>query len=747
MVVSWLDRPDKTEEAKSTFEEIPDCVYASKLLGSLGQLEFMACDCGEHWLAKLNKNMACGELLDCINRVTLVECVNGKLGCGDNCRNQRFQNHQYAPIQVFDTDNKGYGVRAKESLKKGTFIYEYIGEVIGEEDFRKRMVEYDQANMKHFYFMMLTLTAFIDATRKGALSRFCNHSCNPNAYVDKWVVGRKLRMGIFAKRDIEKGEEITFDYNVDRYGAQSQPCYCGEANCIGFMGGKTQTDAALLLPDGIAEALGVTSKQERQWLRENKHLRKEQQWDDDTVNRHFIEQVEVKPLENDFEVLKVMSALMKTTEEPLARKLIQRIYITEDSDLQMAVMRFHGYKTFLSILKQFADDQNLVHMVLSILLKWPRVTKNKISSSQIEDVVLKFADTTSDADIQTTAKELLTEWSKLQMAYRIPKSKAGSLVSFFDRNTRLPLEDVAENLLAREALDPPANANEPEVALPENWAVAIDPNSDKRYYYNRITKETRWDPPEAAPAVPLGPKRLQKKEEHGRREREQRPKERERGREMRDEERRLQQERELRQNQLQQREQEIRAMIEKAQEEAQRKQEEEEQRKREKREKLKAKLGHHKLDLLLLTKVDKSSKPKKSSSDKLISKLKKPDQKPSLVKSKPSSSKTPVQKWCLLLAKYVPNMIRKFEGEIGYDNIKGCSRDLVHILAEKEMKKNESGEIPNELDDKRLKKIKVFAREYMDHFLQKYRKKHANKRSSNGDADTAEPATKRVRTE
>ena len=69
-------------------------------------------------------------------------------------------------------------------------------------------------------------------------------------------------MGIFAKRRIEKGEEITFDYNVDRYGAQSQPCYCGEPNCIKFMGGKTQTDAALLLPEVLADALGVTPKQE-----------------------------------------------------------------------------------------------------------------------------------------------------------------------------------------------------------------------------------------------------------------------------------------------------------------------------------------------------------------------------------------------------------------------------------------------------------------------------------------------------
>ena len=49
-------------------------------------------------------------------------------------------------------------------------------------------------------------------------------------------------MGIFTKQDVIKGEEITFNYNVDRYGHDAQTCYCGEPNCVGTIGGKTQTD-------------------------------------------------------------------------------------------------------------------------------------------------------------------------------------------------------------------------------------------------------------------------------------------------------------------------------------------------------------------------------------------------------------------------------------------------------------------------------------------------------------------------
>lgn len=85
---------------------------------------------------------------------------------------------------------------------------------------------------------------YIDATKIGGKGRFVNHSCNPNCYVAKWHVGKHMRMGIFAKRPITAGEELTFNYNVDRYGSDPQTCYCGEPNCVGTIGGKTQTDVA-----------------------------------------------------------------------------------------------------------------------------------------------------------------------------------------------------------------------------------------------------------------------------------------------------------------------------------------------------------------------------------------------------------------------------------------------------------------------------------------------------------------------
>ncbi|GIY63172.1 histone-lysine N-methyltransferase SETD2 [Caerostris extrusa] len=66
--------------------------------------------------------------------------------------------------------------------------------------------------------MALKSDEILDAANKGNLSRFMNHSCDPNCETQKWTVNGNLRIGFFAKRDIKAGEELTFDYQFQRYG-------------------------------------------------------------------------------------------------------------------------------------------------------------------------------------------------------------------------------------------------------------------------------------------------------------------------------------------------------------------------------------------------------------------------------------------------------------------------------------------------------------------------------------------------
>lgn len=68
---------------------------------------------------------------------------------------------------------------------RGEFIMEYVGEVVAPKDFRRRAKEYSKDKNRHYYFMALKSDQIIDATMKGNVSRFINHSCDPNAETQK----------------------------------------------------------------------------------------------------------------------------------------------------------------------------------------------------------------------------------------------------------------------------------------------------------------------------------------------------------------------------------------------------------------------------------------------------------------------------------------------------------------------------------------------------------------------------------
>lgn len=59
----------------------------------------------------------------------------------------------------------------------------------------------------------------------------------------QWTVNGKLRVGFFALCDISVGDELTFDYQFQRFGESAQKCHCGSENCRGYLGVAKQTDS------------------------------------------------------------------------------------------------------------------------------------------------------------------------------------------------------------------------------------------------------------------------------------------------------------------------------------------------------------------------------------------------------------------------------------------------------------------------------------------------------------------------
>lgn len=64
----------------------------------------------------------------------------------------------------------------------------------------------------HLFVMELKDNCFIDSRKKASISRFINHSCEPNCTIEIWTVKHRLKAAIFALKDIPHGTELTFDY-------------------------------------------------------------------------------------------------------------------------------------------------------------------------------------------------------------------------------------------------------------------------------------------------------------------------------------------------------------------------------------------------------------------------------------------------------------------------------------------------------------------------------------------------------
>lgn len=116
-----------------------------------------------------------------------------------------------------------YGCYTKKPIRRKTRIVEYTGPRI---TVKQADALYD--NKPETYLFGLTSSKLvIDGT---GIAAFINHSCDPNCEIDEI----KGRIWIYALRDIQAGEELTYDYNLYD-GDDDAPCYCGSANCRGTL--------------------------------------------------------------------------------------------------------------------------------------------------------------------------------------------------------------------------------------------------------------------------------------------------------------------------------------------------------------------------------------------------------------------------------------------------------------------------------------------------------------------------------
>lgn len=114
----------------------------------------------------------------------------------------------------------GLGLFATEEIKKGGFIVEYDGPRLTNE-------EVDRLGSARYLFEVNSRWT-IDGSPRWNVARYVNHSCRPNAE----PIELRGRIRIKARRRIQPGEEITYNYGRTYFVDFIKPVGCKCAKCV-----------------------------------------------------------------------------------------------------------------------------------------------------------------------------------------------------------------------------------------------------------------------------------------------------------------------------------------------------------------------------------------------------------------------------------------------------------------------------------------------------------------------------------
>ncbi|XP_002994641.2 histone-lysine N-methyltransferase, H3 lysine-9 specific SUVH5, partial [Selaginella moellendorffii] len=164
----------------------------------------------------------CSDTCDCVQKTIASFRTFGKpcsivyecgpwCSCSSKCCNKSSQRGIQKKLAIFRTEGKGLGLHAEEAISRGSFVCEYVGEVL------------EDKGSPSTYKFAIGPELVIDAEKYGNVARFVNHSCDGgNVHIECVSYGhhdgRLRHITMFAAKDIAASEELTFDYS----GGQTQ---------------------------------------------------------------------------------------------------------------------------------------------------------------------------------------------------------------------------------------------------------------------------------------------------------------------------------------------------------------------------------------------------------------------------------------------------------------------------------------------------------------------------------------------
>lgn len=118
-------------------------------------------------------------------------------------------------VKVRTTKTIGKGVFAEKNISKGEIIAVFDGPII-DDNFEP------WTDDLYYHAIQIDKTKWRDSI---GIARYVNHSCDPNC-------GIKRRNRIVAMRDIKKGEQLTWDYEMtEKNKYWKMKCRCGSPIC------------------------------------------------------------------------------------------------------------------------------------------------------------------------------------------------------------------------------------------------------------------------------------------------------------------------------------------------------------------------------------------------------------------------------------------------------------------------------------------------------------------------------------
>jgi histone-lysine N-methyltransferase SETD1 len=109
-----------------------------------------------------------------------------------------------------------------------------VGELVRQKVADMREIKYEKQGVGSSYLFRMLDDEIVDATKKGGIARFINHSCNPNCTAKIIKVEGTPRIVIYAMKDIGKSESLSFHFSIVVCSPYSTRVHCVQYLLICF---------------------------------------------------------------------------------------------------------------------------------------------------------------------------------------------------------------------------------------------------------------------------------------------------------------------------------------------------------------------------------------------------------------------------------------------------------------------------------------------------------------------------------